>query len=264
MDSAPASASASAAAAERRRAAVEAVRALPASAFVVRSFAEALAFGAVASPALLAYFSLLGVVDAHLAARAPRASSAAAAAAAAPLSPLSPLEAARLGLSSSSAAAASHAAASSSSSGANTFSGLAAAGLRYGLGATARTVGWCGAAAAASAVLREALATGPRHEDASLRNPLFHLAGAAGGAAAGSALTLDWAKAMGRGRRAAFLVLSGALGAALPFALAAAGPGVRRRLSALVPAAAEGAGGSGGGGGGGGGGAGGVGRGGVV
>ena len=90
------------------------------------------------------------------------------------------------------------------------------------------------------AVLREVLATGPRHEDASLRNPLFHAAGAAGGAAAASALTQDWARAMGRGRRVAFLALSGALGAALPFALAATGPGVRRRLSALVPAAAEG------------------------
>jgi hypothetical protein len=94
-------------------------------------------------------------------------------------------------------------------------------------------------------VLREALATGPRHEDASLRNPLFHVAGVAGGAAAASMLTLDWAREMGRGRRAAFLCLSGALGAALPFALAAAGPGVRRRLSALIPAAAEGAGGGG-------------------
>ena len=210
--SAAASASASASASERRRAAVEAVRALPASSFVLRSFAEALAFGAVASPALLAYFSVLGVFDAHLATRG----------GAGLPSPGAP-GAARPG------AAAAH-----------TFSGLAAAGLRYGLGATARTVGWCGAAAAGSAVLREVLATGPRHEDASLRNPLFHAAGAAGGAAAASALTQDWARAMGRGRRVAFLALSGALGAALPFALAATGPGVRRRLSALVPAAAEG------------------------
>ena len=41
---------------------------------------------------------------------------------------------------------------------------------------------------------------------------------------------------MGPVRRAAFLALSGGLGVALPYALAAAGPGVKRRLTALLPA----------------------------
>ena len=172
---------------------------MPASSFVARSFAEALAFGAVASPAFFVYFSLLGVVEARFLPTA---------------------------------------VASSPASSTQTFGGLASHALRYGLGCSARTVGFCGAAAAISAGVREALHVGPRYEDASLTSPLFHAGGVAGGVAAASLVTADWASSMGRGRRTLFLLFSGFCGALLPVILAAAGPGVRRRLTALAPAAA--------------------------
>ena len=194
-------------AAARRRAALEAVRSMPAHHFIYQSSAEALAFGAVASPALLAYFSVVGAIDARFPHAALTASTTAWPA------PLPPRPA--------------------------TFGSLASAGVRFGVGSTLRAVAWCGAAAAAAAGLREAMQVGPRFEDSSLSNPLFHAAGFGGGLMAGAGVTRDWRHSMGGpARRGIFLVICGLLGVALPVALAKTGPAVRRRLQGFLPAAA--------------------------
>ena len=123
---------------------------------------------------------------------------------------------------------------------------MLATGLRAAVPASARTFFWLAAASGASAVTREALRLGPRHQDSdgvARSAPVAALANAAGGLVAGVAATAGLG--MAPARRALYLGMSAGLGVALPAALAAASPAVRRQLQQTL----------GGGGGGGGGGA---------
>lgn len=96
---------------------------------------------------------------------------------------------------------------------------------------SARTFFWLAAASGVAAAAREALQLGPRHEGVGRvkrSGPWAELANGAGGLAAGAVATAGLG--MAPARRALYLGMSAGLGVALPGALAAASPAVRRQL----------------------------------
>ena len=164
------------------------------STYVFRNMAGSLAAGAIASPALLFYFSITGAIDARF-----------------PNTPFPNTH--------------------STSAPIHTFGSLAISGIKTGIINTGRMVLWCGITAGVSSALREQIRVGPRYEVDPLSNPLFHLTSCIGGASAAHLLTLDWRNSMPGPRRFAFLVLSGGLGVGLPLFLSRVGPGVRRKIA---------------------------------
>ena len=111
-----------------------------------------------------------------------------------------------------------------------TYGGLLGAGVRSALGMSGRTFGWTVGAAAGSAWLREVFHAGVRHSEAP--GLVDDLCNAGGGLAAGYIATAGLA--LPPARRAFFVMLCSAGGAALPSFLAASGPTVRGQLSRLV------------------------------
>jgi hypothetical protein len=114
-----------------------------------------------------------------------------------------------------------------------TFPSLVAAGLRYGLSVTGRTLLWAGTAHGLGSALREAAGTGLRHEARPADNPAYYVSGFAGGATMAAALTSDWAYSMGRVRWGGYVVLGGFIGSALPDILLRVGPAVRSKVESL-------------------------------
>jgi len=129
------------------------------------------------------------------------------------------------------------------------FPGVFAAAARHAGACSARSFAWLVLAHAGAAGGREAARLGPRFAPppgaagappppppASAHD--WRVAGVsfAAGSVAAVALTADWARAMGRGRRGVYVALAGVAGVALPFAMARVGPSVKRALARLSPA----------------------------
>lgn len=177
--------------AQRRTQALASIRSLSPSEFVARTTSEALAAGLVFAPVSMFYFSIYGMFEARY-----------------PAQVVGQVRRAPP----------------------NTFGALAAAGLKFGLSGTVRTVAWLGATAALSSTLREVVKTGARHEDNSLANPFFHGAGFIGGAVCADFVTRDWRNSMSGMRRGFFVTGGGLAGVFLPVLLARTGPLVRQKL----------------------------------
>lgn len=116
-----------------------------------------------------------------------------------------------------------------------TFGGLFSAGLARTLATGLRFTMWSSGTAALSAVLRETLKIGPRHE-AGADSPLTPGASMWVNAAAGSAVAyfilsttgMEWQ------RRIVYSAVGGMSGVAMPVAMMIAGPYVRRQLTTLL------------------------------
>ncbi len=185
-----------AALARRREAAVQALRRLTPSAYIAKSGSEALAGAVVASPALLFFYFLDGMFVSHY----PRVPAG---------QPVPPPP--------------------------NSLGGLLKVGAKYSLACTTRTVLFVAATAGSGAALREVLRVGPRFEDSSLENPLFHGANFVAGAACATLGTSDWAAVMGKGRRLGYIGLGGFFGVMLPFWLVQFSPIIRQKMQRLFP-----------------------------
>jgi hypothetical protein len=185
------------------------IRAMPASQYVATQTAEVLAAALVASPAVMLVTTVSGVLSARFPRPLPPPPGVLVAPAAPVLPPIP-----------------------------RTAGGLLAAGLRSGARSTAGLAFWAAGVAAASAAAREALRVGPRHEDApaaaSSRTALW-INAAAGGAVAYAALGAA-AGGMTPPRRLLYATMGSMGGVLLPQFMAAAGPGVRRQLVALLGA----------------------------
>lgn len=178
----------------RRAEALDSLRALTTTEFVVRSTVEAVAASLLSSPPFLVFFFADGVFNA----RYPRV-------AVGRLPPPIP----------------------------QTFPGLLSAGLRYSLSCGVRTLVWVAGAHGLGTALRESLHTGWRHEERPKDNAAYYLSGLVTGAGMAVVLTSDWSSAMGNVRRGGYVAFGAMVGALLPDLMLRAGPGVRRKLEGL-------------------------------